>query len=275
MTGMPAASNRALARRMCSTSVTRIAVRMPAAFSIGTDRRALSRVSSDWSSIHRTDVRKSRCSESTISPASDAWPPGGRPPLTSNGRWVRGRESRAAAKPGQRHRVDGLAAVVRGTAFEAAAQHDDGRVRRQHRGLGERRIGPLALPRDRVRDDRQREHDEDGHADRDQRETRAPPAALQPESEDDRDQRTRRQQQQSRDDLLRPEREFDHADDEPRSAPAIPARATCASSGDFTPETPTAPTVWPSTTICSPPSSRPCSSGTDRNAKRPLLTTSS
>src|SRR5690606_13783255 len=35
---------------------------------------------------------------------------------------------------------------------------------------------------------------------------------------------------------------------------AMPARATCASSCGLTPETPTAPTTSPSTTISSPPS---------------------
>lgn len=38
---------------------------------------------------------------------------------------------------------------------------------------------------------------------------------------------------------------------------AIPACATCASSLDFTPDTPTAPSTWPSLTIITPPSSSP------------------
>ena len=56
---------------------------------------------------------------------------------------------------------------------------------------------------------------------------------------------------------------------------AMPARAICASSVDFTPETPTAPTCWPSTMIGTPPSSIASSIGADRNAVRPWLIISS
>ena len=56
---------------------------------------------------------------------------------------------------------------------------------------------------------------------------------------------------------------------------AIPALATCASSVDLTPDTPTAPTTWPSTTIGTPPSSMPSRLGAPRKEVRPLLIISS
>ncbi|CFL99634.1 Uncharacterised protein [Bordetella pertussis] len=55
----------------------------------------------------------------------------------------------------------------------------------------------------------------------------------------------------------------------------MPARAISASSLDFTPDTPTAPTTSPSTVTGTPPSSMPSSSGADRKAWRPLLMISS
>ena len=55
----------------------------------------------------------------------------------------------------------------------------------------------------------------------------------------------------------------------------MPARAICASSLDFTPLTPTAPTQCPSTMIGTPPSSMPSSPGALRNAARgPLIISS-
>src|SRR5690606_4438334 len=50
---------------------------------------------------------------------------------------------------------------------------------------------------------------------------------------------------------------------------AIPARAIATSSLDLTPDTPTAPTIWPSTVMGTPPSSMPFKPGADRNAVRP------
>ena len=58
-------------------------------------------------------------------------------------------------------------------------------------------------------------------------------------------------------------------------AAAIPARATCASSVDLTPLTPTAPTQSPCTMIGTPPSSMPCNAGALRNDTRPWLIMSS
>jgi len=60
-----------------------------------------------------------------------------------------------------------------------------------------------------------------------------------------------------------------------RPSAAIPALATCASSFDLTPLTPTAPITWPSLTIGTPPSSMPCMPGAVRNAVRPPLMMSS
>src|SRR5690606_13939893 len=56
---------------------------------------------------------------------------------------------------------------------------------------------------------------------------------------------------------------------------AMPAFATCASSKDLTPETPTAPTHCPSTSTGPPPSSMPCNTGADRKDTRPPLIISS
>ncbi|MCY1419272.1 hypothetical protein D9M71_348580 [compost metagenome] len=53
-----------------------------------------------------------------------------------------------------------------------------------------------------------------------------------------------------------------------------PALAICASCSALTPDTPTAPTTWPSTTIGTPPSSE-VSKGAERKALRPPLTISS
>lgn len=55
---------------------------------------------------------------------------------------------------------------------------------------------------------------------------------------------------------------------------ATPALATCASSPAFTPETPTAPITWPSSTTGTPPSSEVIS-GAVTKAVRPPLTMSS
>lgn len=60
-----------------------------------------------------------------------------------------------------------------------------------------------------------------------------------------------------------------------RPSAAIPALPICTSSEDLTPDTPTAPTTWPSTTIGTPPSSRPSREGADRKETRPLLIMSS
>lgn len=56
---------------------------------------------------------------------------------------------------------------------------------------------------------------------------------------------------------------------------AIPALAICASSSDLTPDTPTAPTKSPLTTIGTPPSSMAGSPGADSIAVRPLKIMSS
>lgn len=56
---------------------------------------------------------------------------------------------------------------------------------------------------------------------------------------------------------------------------AIPALAICASSADFTPETPTAPKHCPSSIIGTPPSSMPSIYGADIKETRPLLIISS
>ena len=74
---------------------------------------------------------------------------------------------------------------------------------------------------------------------------------------------------------------FGNPDDTPTAcfgyavSAAIPALATCASSVDLTPDTPTAPTTWPSTTIGTPPSSMPSRLGAPRKEVRPLLIISS
>src|SRR5690606_16636929 len=60
-----------------------------------------------------------------------------------------------------------------------------------------------------------------------------------------------------------------------RPSAALPARSLSTCSEDFTPDTPTAPTIWPSATTGTPPSSMPSSCGADRKATRPLLMISS
>lgn len=60
-----------------------------------------------------------------------------------------------------------------------------------------------------------------------------------------------------------------------RPRAAMPALAIWASSADFTPLTPTAPTQCPSTMMGTPPSSSPCRPGALRNEARPWLIMSS
>ena len=60
-----------------------------------------------------------------------------------------------------------------------------------------------------------------------------------------------------------------------QASAAMPALAICASSDDLTPDTPTAPTTWPSTMIGTPPSSMPSIKGALRNDMRPPLIMSS